>query len=137
MKTLHKLFIAIALLFGMNAFAAPPSFNGTHYQGFVFVGPSVDYMYGTFNVRLNPQAGHEKSYINSSHTVNSSVYFSGYDAVDNRFFSCFVPTGAPIYNQAVDIANNGGDSTYYYITRDTTNNNCRTIYMLRASYYTH
>ena len=141
MKHIMYLTLTASLLFSELALAAgPPSFAGYEVPGYVTIGTNRDYMRGSYNVRMNPKPGHEPSYINVYHYANQSVYFSGYDAVANRYFSCYVPTSSAIYSQAVDMANNGGDSSFYGAYRDLASadpNECKRVYLLKSSYLTH
>src|SRR5690606_1434160 len=137
MKYGKLLGIGMLLSFSSLAFAAPPSYNGVSEPGFVSVNADATYMEGRINVRLNPAAGHQNSYLYTHHYANNVVWFQGLDGSSGRFFACVIYTTSPLYAQAVDISNNLQDGARLLVWRDANSSECTRIGLSNGSRYTH
>lgn len=135
MKMLKFYLAVLASGICASALAAPPSYNGNSQQGYVSVNASVTHVEGRVNVRHNPQAGHADSYLYTHHYANSIVWFQAYDAPNNRFFACYISTGDPMYDQAVDMGNNMQDGARILVWKDSGSSLCTRIGMSNGSNY--
>lgn len=113
--------------------AAPPTYDGFSYQGFVIVSDDNLYMNGALNVRTNPSPGHEDSDIAADYNaVDDTVSFYGYDGETGRQFYCFVDSGSTLIDSARLIATTTGHGSYLVI--DQVDEECVYISASKSSY---
>ena len=116
------------------------SANALNYPGFVtsYSSGTNEYMYGSYNVGTNPRAGHANSYIRVGTTGAHGISFSGFDAVNNRSFSCSIRDSddPAIYQTALRISSSFNDGSYLYVRGDSGfPYKCTYIYISKPSYY--
>ncbi|MGH8371126.1 MAG: hypothetical protein ACRETO_00150 [Gammaproteobacteria bacterium] len=99
---------------------------------YVYNGSSYSYMDGSMNVRYNSSAG--PAYIMSQEWSDGTVTFYGRDASQNIFF-CYIPTTSSLFQRAQLAHYSMNASSYVYVYRTSSSNECTAFSYTSASYY--
>lgn len=128
MKKILIMLAALLLAIPGLAFAG---YSATGYVN-VYNGSTYSYMYGTMSVRYNTSAG--GAYLMSQEWSDGTVTFYARDASSNVFF-CYIPTTSPLFQRAQLAHYSMSASSYVYVYRTSSSNECTEFYYTNASYY--
>lgn len=139
MKIVKICLSLIALSLSTAAVAVPPSYNGLDVKGLVRVGDHASgglSLHADMNVRSNPMAGHEKSYVYAIYYPGGTIHFNAYDASSDRSFTCFVETTHRQYDDIAAVANNLQDGMRISISTTPSCDGCNWFQVINASFQT-